>query len=95
LDDCPPLEGHVVKRRPVIIVSPADRLGTDVLVLVVATSTTALSSEIDRVALPSLEDEPQTNARLPKKCWAVPQNDCVTLPAISAGHYFAELRMQC
>jgi mRNA-degrading endonuclease toxin of MazEF toxin-antitoxin module len=73
LDDCPPLEGDFAKRRPVIVVSPPDRVKGEIIVLVVATSTTVLASETDRIALPNLQDEPQTKSRLPKRCWAVPR----------------------
>jgi mRNA-degrading endonuclease toxin of MazEF toxin-antitoxin module len=72
------LEGQVAKRRPVVVVSPPDRLKNEVLVLVVATSTTALSSEADRIVLPSLADERGTSTGLPKKCWVVPRWHLVT-----------------
>ena len=73
LDDCPPLQGDVAKRRPVIVIRPPDEPGGEAVALVVATSTTVLASEPDRIALPSRQDEPQSKARLPKKCWAVPR----------------------
>jgi mRNA-degrading endonuclease toxin of MazEF toxin-antitoxin module len=67
------LEGDVAKRRPVIVLSPPDRLKTDSTILVVATSTSALESEKDRIQLRSLADQPQTKTGLPKPCWAVPR----------------------
>lgn len=73
LDDCPPLEGNVAKRRPVIVVSPKDRLRDEILVLVVAVSSTALATESDRIQLPSLADQPQTRTGLSRTCWAVPR----------------------
>jgi mRNA-degrading endonuclease toxin of MazEF toxin-antitoxin module len=73
LDACPPLEGHLAKRRLMIVVNPGDHSTGEVIVLVVATSTTALASETDRIALPNREDEPQTKTGLPKRCWVVPR----------------------
>jgi len=76
LDGCPPLEGDIAKRRPVIVISPPDRLKTDAPVLVVATSTSVLESEADRIKLPSLADQPQTKTGLPKSCWAYRDGIC-------------------
>jgi mRNA-degrading endonuclease toxin of MazEF toxin-antitoxin module len=73
LDECPPLEGEQTKRRPVIVVSPPEMLKGVGPVLVVATSTTVLVSEMDRVALPNKQNEPQTKSGLPRPCWAVPR----------------------
>ena len=73
LNDCPPLAGHVAKRRPVIVISPPGELEAPALVLVVATSSSALANEADRIALPNRQEEPQTKTGLPRACWAVPR----------------------
>jgi len=73
LNDCPPLHGDVAKRRPVVVVSPTPDATLSELILVVACTSTPLSSTTGLVELPSHEKTPQTRSGLHRRTWAVPQ----------------------
>ena len=52
LDGCRPLEGDVAKRRPVIVVTPAELLEAVPEVLVVACTSSVLTSDKTAIELP-------------------------------------------
>jgi mRNA-degrading endonuclease toxin of MazEF toxin-antitoxin module len=73
LDDCPPLDGQDVKRRPVVIIDDTDELraGADPVIVVAITSTDC--QDADRVDLPNTAEEPGSTTGLPEPCCALPR----------------------
>ena len=70
LSQCPPLHGQELKNRPVVVIAvEPDKLD----VLLVAVSTTVLSSVTDRIQLPDRSTQPQTTSGLKEPSWAVPE----------------------
>jgi hypothetical protein len=59
VDDFPPLHGDTAKRRPVVVVSSAEMLRRDELVLVVACTSSALPSDSEAIELPNTSRTPQ------------------------------------
>jgi mRNA-degrading endonuclease toxin of MazEF toxin-antitoxin module len=72
LDGCRPLHGDVAKRRPVIVITPTDRLDVAPEVLVVACTSSPLHSDRSAIELPSRDRMPQTKTGLIRSTWAIP-----------------------
>ena len=75
LDDCPPLDGHVEKRRPVVVIGRIDAANPASPLLVVAVSHTASTPEKDpdMIRLPDLQQSPTVKTGLTKPSWALPR----------------------
>lgn len=73
LDNCPPLDGEEVKRRPVILLTPREILKRgDDPVLVVATTTKGCS-DLDVISMPNIREYKHCTSGLPEPCIAVPR----------------------
>jgi mRNA-degrading endonuclease toxin of MazEF toxin-antitoxin module len=73
LDDCPPLQGDIAKRRPVVVISPTKLVETRPDALVVACTSSVLPSDTSAIELPSRERTPQTRTGLNRRTWAIPR----------------------
>jgi mRNA-degrading endonuclease toxin of MazEF toxin-antitoxin module len=73
LDDCPPLQGDVPKRRPVVVITPTQVAGTADELIVVACTSTILPSDTEAIELPDRGRTPQTHSGLTRRTWAVPR----------------------
>lgn len=74
LENCQPLDGGFPKARPVIVVDDAATLkNMESLVVVIPCSTKVMSSEKDRVEMPTRANQPQCRTGLTEFCWAVPR----------------------
>jgi len=71
-DAFPPLHGELAKRRPVVVVSTADMLRREELVVVVACTSSALPSDTEAIELPDTSRTPQARSGLNRRTWAVP-----------------------
>jgi mRNA-degrading endonuclease toxin of MazEF toxin-antitoxin module len=72
LDNCPPIRGEALKRRPVVVLSAPEIEVTLGGFFAVACTSSAYPSDMSAIELPS---HPEGRARtgLRKKTWAVPQ----------------------
>jgi len=75
LDDCPPLDGQMVKRRPVVFLGSIRQTDPQSPLLVVAVSHTASQPERDpdMIRLPDLQQSPQVRTGLSRPSWAIPR----------------------
>ena len=72
LDNCEPLHGEVAKRRPVVVVSSDEAIAVSPDTLVVACTSSALSSDTTAIELPSRKRTPQAKTGLNRRTWAIP-----------------------
>ena len=72
LDNCRPLHGEALKRRPVVVITPDSLLETSPEVLTVACTSTVFPSDTTAVELPNRERTPQARTKLTKRTWAIP-----------------------
>jgi len=75
LDNCPALDGHAEKRRPIVVIGhidPANRTGP---VLVVGISHTASTPDRDPdlLRLPDRQQSPTVKTGLSRSSWAIPR----------------------
>ncbi len=72
LENCPPIRGESLKKRPVIILSASETQAAMGGLFAVACTSSAYPSDISAIELPS-HPEGRVRTGLRKKTWAVPQ----------------------
>lgn len=73
LDGCPPLDGEISERRPVVIIDDAEALQKGADPVIVVGVTTSDCQDPDRVDLPNELEAPGTTSGLPRPCCALPR----------------------
>jgi mRNA-degrading endonuclease toxin of MazEF toxin-antitoxin module len=75
LDDCPTLEGDVLKRRPVVVIAPPQMLATEIAVVPVVACTTTHNprTDPDAIELPGLDRNPGCSTGLKTRSWLIPR----------------------